>query len=128
MREHDLHLNWIRNEMVLIYWFSVLHSSAPAPIYHKEIVFSQVYHGTIAVFRGDIHTHWAIPEKIQTSGRGWWRGIFRSIEKNCGSSRGQSKKKWNFQWCSKRNHVKFPWVLIFNIGISKECHTILQNF
>ena len=41
--------------------------------------------------------------------------------------RGQLKKKWNFQGCSRKTHVEFPWVLVFGLGISKGCHTILQN-
>ena len=44
---------------------------------------------------------------------------------NCGA---QLKKKLNFQGCSKKSHVEIPWVLVFDLGISKGCHTILQNF
>ena len=97
---------WMRHEMFLISWFSILHIQfSPNPNLSQEIVFSQVCHGIIAVFRGDIHTHWAIPEKIQTSGRGWGYRISRSIEeKNCGNSRGQLKKKWNFQGYSRKTH------------------------
>ena len=28
----------------------------------------------------------------------------------------------------KKEHVEIPWVLFFDLGISKGCHTILQNF
>ena len=119
---------WMRHEMFLISWFSILHIQfSPNPNLSQEIVFSQVCHGIIAVFRGDIHTHWAIPEKIQTSGRGWGHRISRSIEeKNCGNSRGQLKKKWNFQEYSRKTHMKFPWVLIFDLRISKE--RVSHNF
>ena len=32
--------------------------------------------------------------------------------------------------CPRTTHVEFPWVLVFEVGISKakEYHTILQNF
>ena len=39
------------------------------------------------------------------------------------NSRGQLKKNS----CGK-THVEFPQVLVFDVGISKGCHTILQNF
>ena len=33
-------------------------------------------------------------------------GISRGIqERTCGNSRGQSKKKWNFQECTRKNHI-----------------------
>ena len=45
--------------------------------------------------------------------------------------RDESKKKWKFQG-SRKNHVQFPGVLAFGLGISKVassiCNTILQNF
>ena len=51
--------------------------------------------------------------------QGYWRA--------CGNSRGQLKKKWNFQWCSRRKHVEFPWVfIVFDLWIYKGCHS--QNF
>ena len=54
--------------------------------------------------------------------RGWGHGTSRDIEeKACGNSRGEPKKKWNFQGCSRKTHMEFSWVLA-------ECHTILQNF
>ena len=28
----------------------------------------------------------------------------------------------------KKEHVEIPWVLVFDLGISKGCHKILQNF
>ena len=31
------------------------------------------------------------------------------IEKICGNSRGQLKKKWNFQDGSRKYHVEFPY-------------------
>ena len=44
------------------------------------------------------------------------------------NSKGQIKKKWNFLGCSRKNNVEFPQVLVFDLGISKGCLTILQNF
>ena len=45
--------------------------------------------------------------------------------------RGESKKKWKFQG-SRKNHVQFPGVLVFGLGISKAassvCNIILQSF
>ena len=50
-------------------------------------------------------------------------------ERKYGNSTGKLKKKQNFQRCSKvKTHVKFWWVLVFHLGISKRCHTILLNF
>ena len=47
--------------------------------------------------------HWAIPEKIQTrKGHGISRG---SEERAYGNSRGQLKKKWNLQGCSRKTNV-----------------------
>ena len=54
---------------------------------------------------------WAIPEKIQTGER--WvedKEFPGGKERN---SKGQLKKKWNFQGCSRKTHLKFPWVLVF---------------
>ena len=46
---------------------------------------------------------WAIPEK-KTNRGGWGHGISRGIEQRiCGNSRGQLKKKQNFQGCSIKN-------------------------
>ena len=39
-------------------------------------------------------------------------------EKTCGYSWGQLKKKWNFHGCSRKTHVEFPWVLVFDLRIS----------
>ena len=71
---------------------------------------------------------------IKTSGsqikssRGY--GISRGIEeRTCGNSRVQLKKKQNFQGLQKKLMWNFHgWVLVFDFGISKGCHTILQNF
>ena len=52
----------------------------------------------------------------------------RGIKKICGNSRGKLKKKWKFQGNSRKSHVEFPLLLVFDLGISKACHTILQNF
>ena len=44
-------------------------------------------------------------------------------ERTCGNSRGQLKKKWNFQWCFRKIHVEFSWVLVSDLGVLKGCHT-----
>ena len=60
---------------------------------------------------------------------GWQYGISTGIEERArGNLRGQLKSKLNFQGCSRKAHVEFPWVLIFDFGVLKGCHTILQNF
>ena len=39
------------------------------------------------------------------------------------------KKKWNFHWGVQKELVEFPWVLVFDLRISKVCQTsILQSF
>ena len=121
---------WMRHEMFLISWFPILHMQfSPNPNLSQEIVISQVCHGTIPVFRDDIYTHLFQKKSKQVGGVEdlEFPGVLKR-KKNCGNSSGQLKKKWNFQGCSRKTHVKFPWVLIFDLGISKECHTILQNF
>ena len=69
-----------------------------------------------------------IPEKNPNRGD-WEHVISRGIkERTCRNSMNWSKKKWNFQGCSRKTHVEFPWALVFDLGISKGCHTILQTF
>ena len=42
----------------------------------------------------------------------WGHGISRGIEERAyGNSRGQLKKKWNFQGCSRETHVEFTWIM-----------------
>ena len=46
---------------------------------------------------------------------------------------GELKKKLNFKGFSRKTHVlsvEFPsmGLLVFDLGICKRCHTILQNF
>ena len=48
-------------------------------------------------------------ENVEIPGVNW---------KRCRISRGGQVK----------THVEFPWVLVFDLGISKWCHTILLNF
>ena len=65
----------------------------------------------------------------KTNSVGWGHGISRGIEeRKCGNSRGQLKRKRNFQGCPSKTHVEFPWVLVFDLEISKGCHTNLLNF
>ena len=73
---------------------------------------------------------WTIPEKIQIKrGVEDIHGISRDLEeKTCGNFWGQLKKKLKFQGCSRKTNAKFPWVLVFDFGISRGCHTNLQNF
>ena len=61
-------------------------------------------------------TKWAIPEKIQTPAQELgvedveFSGVLKK-ELVDGNSRGQLKKKWNFQvrqGCSRKTHVEFP--------------------
>ena len=60
---------------------------------------------------------------------GWGHWISRGIEETaCENSRSQLKKMWNFQGHSRKIHVEFPWLLVFNFGVSKRCPIILQNF
>ena len=69
---------------------------------------------------------WAIPEKKKQGGWGYRisRGIkevacliSRVNQKRSGISRGDQEKS-----------CEFPGVLVFSLGISKGCNTILQNF
>ena len=90
------------------------------------------YGGPLPVLCGT--PYWAIPEKNPISGiKGHETSM--GIEETCGisgdikkrpfgNSSGQRKKKWN----SKINHVEFPWVVFFDLGISKGFHKIFQNF
>ena len=65
--------------------------------------------------------------KKQTGDLG--HGISWSIEEIAsGYCRGQLKKKWNFQGCSRKTHVEFPWDLVFDLETCKGCHKILQKF
>ena len=41
---------------------------------------------------------------------------------------GQLKKKCNFRGDQEKKHAEFPWVLVFDLGISKGCHIILKHF
>ena len=54
-------------------------------------------------------------------------GISRSKERTCGSSGGQLEKKWNFEGCTRNNHVEFPWVLVLELGTSKGCHITFRG-
>lgn len=54
---------------------------------------------------------WAISEKIQTGVEDMEFPGVDFEERACGNWRGQLKKKCNFQGCSRKIHVEFPWVL-----------------
>ena len=67
--------------------------------------------------------------KYENKSSRWGHGTSKGIEKiECGNSRGQLKKKWNFQGWSRKNHMEFPWVLVFCLENSNGCNTILWNF
>ena len=56
--------------------------------------------------------YWPIPEKFQTVGM-----------EDMNFQRYWIKSMWKIQV-----HGEFRWVLAFDLEISKECHTVLQNF
>ena len=49
-------------------------------------------------------------------------------ERTCGNSGGQIKKTWNFQGCSEKTLVEFPWVLVFDLGIFTKAKGVSHNF
>ena len=66
------------------------------------------------MYKCTIRFQWAIPEKIPPPpppppppprGQRSSKGI---EERACGSSKGQLKKKWNFQGCQRKTNVEFP--------------------
>ena len=73
---------------------------------------------------------WAIPEKIQAGGREREDMEFLVVyieEKACGNSRGQLKKKKNFQgYLMKNGGISIG--LVFELGISKGCHNNFAGF
>ena len=59
--------------------------------------------------------------------KGWGHGNSKGTdeERICGNSKGELKKKWNFQGCWRKTHVEFPWVVVVDFGISsKGCYKI----
>ena len=51
-----------------------------------------------------------------------------ALKKKTGNSKGQLKRGEISTGDQKKSHVEFPpWVLVFGLGISKECHTILSS-
>ena len=73
---------------------------------------------------------WFIPEARQGIGEGGvedieFPGVLRRKTMSAhGNSRGQLRKKLNFQ----KSCVISIWVLVFDPEISKGCNAILQNF
>ena len=53
---------------------------------------------------------------------GVWKKEYASMWK----FQGQLKKKWNFRGCSRKTQVEFPWVLVFDLGLSKGCHNFAE--
>ena len=75
-----------------------------------------------------LEIEWDIPEKIQTGGEVEDMEFPGILKKKRGNSRVQLKKKWKFQWYSRKTNVEFPSVLFFYFGVSKGCHANLWNF
>ena len=63
--------------------------------------------------------HWSIPEKNKQRGGGGLR-----IWNFQGH---QSNRAWNFQRWPRKNYVEFPGVLVFGLGISDRCNTVLHS-
>ena len=69
--------------------------------------FSQSNHISITKWQIDV-----IPEKYLIDKTVLNRLFQKNSEETaCRNSKGQLKKKWNFQECSRKTHVEFPWVL-----------------
>ena len=62
---------------------------------------------------------WDIPEKNKQEG--WGHETSRGIywKNRIWRFWGSIKKKWNFQGWSRKSHVEFEWVLVFDTGNSK---------
>ena len=56
-----------------------------------------------------------------------WNSYSRGVEERAHENPTvQLKEKWNSLRFKKKTNMKFPWVLVFDLGIG--WHTILQNF
>ena len=83
---------------------------------------------TIGKLQVILDPYWTIPDgAIHTGGLRTWN-FQRYLRKNMWKFQGSIKKEVEFLGCSRKPYVEFPWVLVFDLGISKWCHTILQNF
>ena len=71
--------------------------------------------------------YWPIPEKFQTVGMEDMNFQRYWIKSMC-KIQGSIKRSGIFRGVKKKVHGEFPWVLAFDLEISKECHTVLQNF
>ena len=63
---------------------------------------------------------------FQKKSKEWGHGISKVL-KSRWEFQGSSEKEWNFHLIQK-NHVEFPWILFFGLGIPKGRSTILWNF
>ena len=70
-----------------------------------------------------LQASWAIPKRKSQNKDMEFPGVLKSLWK----FQESSKKEYNFHLI-KNNHVEFPWVLLFGLGIPKGCSTILWNF
>ena len=88
--------------LFLLLGFVICKTKPSFPRWRKLIMRGGYYLNKVTI--QDLQEQWVIPEKIQTGDSGCWgHRFFRGIkEKICGNSRGQLKKKWNFQWCPQK--------------------------
>ena len=93
------------------YYFSSYIYAIYIYIYMLYIYICYIYIYIYIYFSPDFQ--WSIPENIQID-EGWGgHGSSRIIKKiECGNSRSQLKKKWNFKGWSRKYYVEFPWVLV----------------
>ena len=80
----------------------------------RPVLCTNTHHGiTYLVNHGMVKNGLFQKKSKQGAGAGGGRhGISRSLEeKTCGDSRGQLKKNWKFQGCSRKTNADFPWVL-----------------
>ena len=70
-----------------------------------------------------LQASWAIPKRKSQNKDMEFPGVLKSLWK----FQESSKKEYNFHLI-KNNHVEFPWVLLFGLGISKGRRTLLWIF
>ena len=78
------------------------------------------------IMHNSVKTYIGLLQKNREGGSGGGRG--ERVGGGNGISKGQIKKKWKFQGCSRKTNAELPRVLVVDFGISKGCHTNLQNF
>ena len=70
-----------------------------------------------------LQASWAIPKRKSQNKDMEFPGVLKSLWK----FQESSKKEYNFHLI-KNNHVEFPWVLLFGLGIPKGRRTLLWIF